>query len=202
MVNQVRRAMSIPLFTIDGILPPFTGTGPGDDPSLMSPYSVDVSEVTARFGTTLGRRRILSGWLDHRAALREIGIEEGFQWLDGSFLEEKEPNDLDIVSFLRFPQGVYTGEEQLAFWDTNIALFDRLVVRATYSLDCFFIPLDGSSEGLVSLSRYFLQLFSHQRGTFLWKGMIQVPLEAASDAFAREQLLLLAPIIEFGEGQA
>jgi hypothetical protein len=32
--------------------------------------------------------------------------------------------------------------------------------------------------------------------------MIQVPLEAASDAFAREQLLLLAPIIEFGEGQA
>jgi hypothetical protein len=193
--------MGIPVFTIDGILPPFTGAGPGDDPSLMSPYAVDSMEVAIRFGTTDGRRRILNGWLDHRAALREIGIVDGFQWLDGSFLEEKEPNDLDIVCFIRLPQSVSSVEEQLGLWNNNLALFDRSAVRATYSLDCFFIDLNGSPEALVSLSRYYLQLFSHQRQTFLWKGMIQIPLEVATDALAREQLLIPLPTIELGEGQ-
>jgi hypothetical protein len=193
--------MSIPLFTIDGILPPFAGADPGDSPSLMSPFAVDSIEVALRFGTTDRRRQILNGWLDHRAALREIGIVEGFQWLDGSFLEEKEPNDLDVVCFIRLPRSVRTEEEQFALWNNNLAHFDRSAVRATYSLDCFFIPLDSSPEDLISLSRYFLQLFSHQRQTFLWKGMIQVPLEVADDALAREQLLVPLPNVELGEGQ-
>jgi len=193
--------MSIPGFTIDGILPPFTGAGPGDDASLMSPYSVDALDFVIRFGVTDGRRKILNSWLDHRAALRNIGITEGFQWLDGSFLEEKEPKDLDIVCFIRLPQNVSTEAEIQALWTDSFGLFDRSEVKATYSLDAFFIDLMGSPEGLVSLSRYYLQLFSHQRVTFLWKGMIQVPLEDANDAQAREQLLVPLPTGQPEEGQ-
>jgi hypothetical protein len=193
--------MSIPGFTIDGILPPFTGAGPGEGPSLMSPYTVDAMDVVIRFGVTDGRRQILNGWLDHRAALRNIGITEGFQWLDGSFLEEKEPKDLDIVCFIRLPQNVSTEAEIQGLWTDNFGLFDRSAVKATYSLDAFFIDLIGSPEALVSLSRYYLQLFSHQRETFLWKGMIQVPLEDANDAQAREQLLVPLPTGQPGEGQ-
>jgi hypothetical protein len=193
--------MSIPLFTIDGILPPFTGTGPGDDPSFMSPYEVNAEEVVRRFCTTAQRRQILEGWLDHRDALRGIGIASGFQWLDGSFLEEKEPNDLDIVCFLRLPNEVKSDDEKLALWNEHLALFDRSAVKGAYSLDSFFLDLNGSPEVLVTLSRYYLQLFSHQRITFLWKGMIQVPLEDANDAEARKQLVVPMPTTEPEESQ-
>jgi hypothetical protein len=189
------------MFTIDGVLPPFTGTGPGDDLSLMSPYDVDAMEVVIRFGTSVGRRRILNGWLDHRSALRGIGITNGFQWLDGSFLEEKEPKDLDIVCFFYLPDNVKTEEEQLSLWKENLALFERSAVKSAYFLDAFILDLKGSPEALVSLSRYYLQLFSHQRETFLWKGMIQVPLEDANDAGAREQLLVPLPPAEPEESQ-
>ncbi len=185
--------MSIPLFTIDGILPPFTGKGPGDDVSLMSPYQVDAEEVVRRFCTTVQRERILRGWLDHREALQTVGISRGFQWLDGSFLEEKEPKDLDLVCFVYLPDDVRTERDQIHLWNSHRALFNRSEVKAAYSLDAFFLPLDGDPETLISLSRYYLQLFSHQRETFLWKGMIQVPLNDANDAGAREQLLVPVP---------
>jgi len=193
--------MSIPVFTIDGILPPFTGTGPGDHVSLMSPYTADAIEVVRRFGATTGRRRILNGWLEHRTALREIGIANGSQWLDGSFLEEKEPNDLDIVCFIRLPENVSTEQEQVLFWNNHRALFDRSGIKNAFLLDAFFLPLDGDPETLVSVSRYYLQLFSHQRETFLWMGMIQVPLEDANDAEAREKLLVPLPVEEPQESQ-
>jgi hypothetical protein len=188
--------MSIPLFSIDGILPPFTGKGPGDNPSFMSPYEVDAQEVVRRFCTSGQRKQILKGWLDHRAALRSIGITRGFQWLDGSFLEEKEPHDLDIVSFVYLPDNAKTEEEQIQLWTSNSELFDRALVKGTYQLDAFFLSLEDEPETLVSLTRYFLQLFSHQRETFLWKGMIQVPLDDANDAGAREQLLVPIPTTE------
>ena len=35
----------------------------------------------------------------YRAALRAVGFDRGFQWLDGSFVEDRVPKDLDVVSF-------------------------------------------------------------------------------------------------------
>lgn len=194
--------MPIPAFTIDGILPPFTGSaGPGDDPSLMSPYEADALEIAVLFGTSEKRREILNKWLDHRSALRGVGFTAGFQWLDGSFLENKEPKDLDIVSFVNFPAGLVTEKDRISFWMNNLGILDRDHVKASYLLDAFFVDLGGSPELLVSLSRYYLQLFSHQRESYLWKGMIQVPLEDANDAQAREQLLVPLPVDQPGEGQ-
>lgn len=194
--EPVKTVMSIPGFTIDGIIPPFTGKGPGDDPSFMSPYEADALEVVLRFGTSEKRREILGKWLNHRAALRGIGFEMGFQWLDGSFLEEKEPNDLDIVSFVYAPANLTTEEELISFWNNNLGLLDRDQVKNNYSLDAFVLDLNGSPEALVSLSRYYLQLFSHQRESYLWKGMVQVPLVDANDTEARDQLLLPSPAAE------
>jgi hypothetical protein len=136
--------MSVPLFTIDGILPPFTGVGPGDDPALRSPYMADSIEVVARFGSSAGRRQILKGWLDQRSMLRGIGIVRGFQWLDGSFLEEKDPKDLDVVCFFHFPDTVRTEEEQRLLWNSHAQLFERKVVKQKFSLDAFFLPPESS----------------------------------------------------------
>jgi hypothetical protein len=56
---------------------------------------------------------------------------------------------------------------------TNIGLFARPQVKATYSLDLFPVDLNGTPEALVSLTRYWLGLFSHRREDSLWKGMLQ-----------------------------
>ena len=58
-----------------------------------------------RFAISPARAAILRGFLDYRAALHAAGIIVGFQWVDGSFvenietLEEREPNDMDVVTF-------------------------------------------------------------------------------------------------------
>ena len=80
--------------------------------------------------------------------LRGIGITNGFQWLDGSFLEEKEPKDLDIVCFFYLPDNVKTEEEQLSLWKENLALFERSAVKSAYFLDAFILDLKGSPEAL------------------------------------------------------
>ena len=120
--------------------------------------------------------------------------------MDGSFLEEKDPKDLDVVCFFHFPDTVRTEEEQISLWNSHAQLFERTEVKPKYWLDAFFLPLESSPETLVSLSRYYLQLFSHQRESYLWKGMIQVPLDGASDEGAQE--LLQAPISSVQSGEA
>jgi hypothetical protein len=75
----------------------------------------------------------------------------------------------------------------------NPELFVRADVKRRYSLDTFFLDLDGSKEVLVNYTRYLTGLFSHRRGDDLWKGMVQVRLEdAADDAAASAALAALA----------
>jgi len=186
--------MAIPAFTIDGVLPPFVGPdGPGGAAVDLSPYAVTALEVVQRFGVTPERRAILNGWLRHRAAMRAIGFERGFQWLDGSFVEDKQPRDLDIVTFLYRPAGVRDRDALAAMMHANLDLFLRPRVREVYRLDSFSIDLDGSPEGLVGTSRYYLSLFSHRRGDTLWKGMLQVRLEDVQDDTAALAALELGP---------
>ena len=100
--------VSIPAWNEMGLLPPI-------DPELptspqRSPYSVTLLDVVMRFSTSAERRKVLRGFLDYRAGLHKMGFCNGFQWLDGSFLEDVEilerrpPKDIDVVSFLRAPE--------------------------------------------------------------------------------------------------
>lgn len=174
--------MPIPPFTIDGALPPYIGpNGPGGAAEDMSPYAVTALEVVATLGLSADRNSILQGWLHHRAALRAIGFERGFQGLDGSFVESKEPRDLDVVSFLYRPPGIVDPGQLLTVMRANGNLFVRNLVKAEFRLDAFPVDLDGSPEALVSSARYFLGLFSHRRGDNMWKGMLQVRLEDIAD---------------------
>ena len=147
----------------------------------MSPYVATALEVASGFGGTAGRRTILRGWLGHRAAMRAAGFDRGFQWLDGSFVEDKEPRDLDLVTFLYRPRKVHDPVALTAVISANPDLFLRPRVRQRYSLDSFPIDLDGSPEGIVATSCYFLGLFSHRRADNRWKGTIQVRIEDPND---------------------
>ena len=144
--------MPIPAFTIDGVLPPFVGPlGPGGSPQDMTPYVVSAVEIVATLATTAYRQTILRNWLTHRAALRSIGFDKGFQWLDGSFVEQKVPQDIDIVTFTNRPTNALDLRSLSNLVHANIGLFDHILVKKSFLMDAFFVDLNGSPENLVNL---------------------------------------------------
>lgn len=177
--------MPVPAFTIDGVIPPYTGAdGPGGTTEQMTPYEATPLEVVARFAGSDGRREILRHWLEHRQLLRDLGIQVGFQWLDGSFVEDKEPNDLDLVTFFRRPAGAQTSLQMHGLMRANPATLMRRPIREARKLDAFFVDLDGSSEGIIDATRYWCGLFSHRRVDGLWKGMVKVSLAPEDEDLA------------------
>jgi hypothetical protein len=146
-----------------------------------------VSEFVARFATTPERRDIVSGFLRYRRALRGLGITAGFQLVDGSFLEKCEelrnraPSDLDLVTFAYPP---VLPAEIPDFLNQNRELFDRDAVKLQFKCDSFFVNLAKDARYVVVDTMYWYGLFSHQRDTFLWKGMLTIPLMSDDEAAA------------------
>lgn len=174
--------MSIPAFNIDGVIPPFVGPhGPGGHRQEMTPYEATPVDVVTALSGSSGRREILNGWLAHRAALRSLGIDAGFQWLDGSFVEDKDPQDLDIVTFFRRPATAVTPVLLLELVRQHPTVFSRANIKDTFRLDAMFVDMDATPEAVVDNTRYWLGLFSHRRLDSMWKGMLKVSLENSGD---------------------
>jgi hypothetical protein len=124
--------------------------------------------------------------LQFRQALQATGLNSGFQWLNGSFVEDKEsrkgdaPADIDVVTFAHLPNGKSQG-------DLNSAaprLFDHAHVKATYKVDGYFQFLgDPSSAFFVRQTSYWNSMWSHK-----WKGFLQVELAADEDETALSYL--------------
>jgi hypothetical protein len=185
--------MVIPSPSHDGVLPPFM---PGAEPherGAMSPYRTEVTEVVGRFSTSPERIEILRGLLDYREALRGIGVTDGFQWLDGSFVEECEkfhgrpPKDIDLITFATRPAEFSSTETWGELVLSRPDLFDPATAKEQFKCDAYFVDLGLPPAYLVQTTRYWFGLFSHQRETYLWKGMIEVPF--TSDDSDASQLL-------------
>lgn len=179
-------ARVIPPFTISGVLPPFTGANPADRPQC-SPYSAEISEVVARFATTPERTTLLRGLIDLRAALHTLGVSQGTQWLDGSFVEDIEtlesrpPGDIDVVTFAARP--VSDPVQWRAMIAANLNVFKSQVCKQAFGCDHYFIDITKPVEIVISDTTYFSGLFSHRRRNATWKGMVSVPLNS-DDAVA------------------
>jgi hypothetical protein len=175
--------MPLPEFNIDGLISPFVGAdGPGGHFEDLSPYRVSVIELVQGLSFSEGRKSILRGWLLHRRALRAIGFNTGFQWIDGSFVEkDKEPKDIDVVTYFRRPAIARSPTDLSAHLRANLPVFGRSQVKTAFHVDFLYVDLDGTAEVIVNLTRYYAGLFSHRRSDLLWKGMLQVPLEDAGD---------------------
>nr|WP_217160898.1 hypothetical protein [Thiocystis violascens] len=147
----------------------------------MAPYRAELFEVIQRFGNTKERREILEGLVNYRNALRAAGIHSGFQWLDGSFVEDCEkirgrpPKDIDIITFSVRPDAVSESASWREFVLSRPDLFDPETTKLHFRCDAYFVDLSVNPVHLVAHTRYWFGLFSHQRDTFLWKGMIEVP---------------------------
>lgn len=182
---------SIPAWNSVGVLPPIRPSAPGSSPD-RSPYVVDLAMVFDRFATSPQRITILDGLLRFRAGLHNMGITSGFQWLDGSFLEQVEivesraPRDMDVVTFFDLPQG----QDQDTLVQHHGLLFNQVHVKATYAMDAYFVVLGQPTNAWqVKNIAYWYSMWSHRRDG-LWKGFVQVDLNPAQDSIAREILNL------------
>jgi hypothetical protein len=180
--------LAIPPWNSIGVIPPVSATSPTD--AERSPYEVSLSDLVLRFGTSPQRRQILDGFLDYRSRLHATGLRTGFQWLDGSFLENIEliesrsPNDLDVVTFF----SLAPGDTQLAAQSRAPDAFprnshERAVFKATFFVDPYLVDLGAPSVRLVQSSTYWYSLWSHRRDAS-WKGYLQVGLDPTEDASA------------------
>jgi hypothetical protein len=147
------------------------------------------------FGTSTERIAIIDGFLGYRSELHAVGLTRGFQWIDGSFLENVEvlrsrpPKDVDVVTFYELP----SGETQASILGRNPGVFDHDQLNARFSVDAFTQDLGSPSQDLIGWSAYWYGVWSHQRSTLVWKGFVEVDLDPSQDAGARAILLSTKP---------
>ncbi|CAN7676361.1 hypothetical protein LJR118_005501 [Acidovorax sp. LjRoot118] len=171
----------IPAFNHSHVLPPFEGERLTSAHS--SPYVVATGEFVQRFAINAARHAIIDGFMRYRGELRRLGFVRGFQWLDGSFVEDVEsregraPRDIDIVTFAHPPAGMST-EQIRDMMQSHADLFDHALCKAAFRCDTAIVNLATSPEWLVTQTRYWYGLYSHRRGDALWKGMLQLPLDS------------------------
>jgi len=184
--------MPIPAWTAKGVIAPIDIFDPVSPD--RSPYPATLAEVVQRFATTTERCEILSGYFSHRAALHAAGLTSGFQWLDGSFLEDIEtissraPQDIDVVTYFSLPAGM-TQAQVLA---ANPALFPAdapavAAFKAQYRVDAYEVDLQMPPVHLVMHTTYWYSMWSHRRNED-WKGYVQVDLAPGEDAGAIQDL--------------
>lgn len=178
----------IPDWNPQGVLPPNDPVDP--TAAERSPYTVSLTDLVLHFGTTEKRQTILGGLLGLRAALHAAGLAEGFQWVDGSYLEDiertenRDPADIDVVTFFHLPEG----ETQQSFASAHPHLFNHADTKSRFHVDAYFVPLnDNPPEYLVERSAYWYSLWSHRRNG-QWKGYLQIDLAITHDAIAVAEL--------------
>ena len=172
--------MNIPKLNHSGFLPPFLGEDSAKL-GLNSPYKTSLIEVAKTFATTEKRKEIFKGFLNYREALKAIGITGGFQWIDGSFIENceiirnKPPNDIDIVTFFDTPSDIHAAEHIIK---SNEDLFDPIICKQKYLCDAYVVYSPASREYLINQIIYWYGIFSHQKVTYQWKGILQISLDS------------------------
>lgn len=182
---------------MDGVLPPYLGGSPGETGALMSPYKVGISDFVAHFATSPERVSILDGFLRYRADLRVFGLADGFQWLDGSFVEKidalRPPRDLDLVTFFERPPLLIDDAAFKAAVARSPDLFSKKLAKPRYHCDVHFVDLSQPAPHVVSQTRYWFGVFSHRRVTLQWKGMLEVALGGLAEDRAAAKLLGVRP---------
>lgn len=172
-----------------GVVPPVRPNAAGHDPD-RSPYQVGLDEIVDMFAISQDRADILNGLFDYREALHNVGFVAGFQWLDGSFLENIEdlegrsPNDIDVVTFFELP----AGQTQASLMPIAGHLFDPSQTKVAFRVDAYPFEI-GSAMTATTVRQiaYWYSMWSHRRNG-VWKGFAQVDLNPANDVRGRSRL--------------
>lgn len=172
--------MPIPNFDHNNVLPPHLGNP--TDKTHLSPYNCTILELCHKFCTSQQRIQILKNLIIFRQKLTTFGVIYGFQWLDGSFVENIEvsetrhPNDLDLITFY----GGLSISEQHNIRINLPEFFNPVMAKSSFLLDHYPLDYGFKPEVTVELTRYWVQLFTHNR-LGIWKGILRLPLNTPID---------------------
>lgn len=160
------------LWNAHGVIPPVIDN---DGTNLQrSPYEINIVDFVKLFATSQERIVILKGLIEYRLKLYEIGIKNGFQWVDGSFTESVEttrnrpPNDIDIVNFADLSSIDESVIKQ------NSSLFDNNYNKSHYKVDGYWVNLNQPLKDGIKNCTYWYSMWSHQKQTNLWKGFFSI----------------------------
>jgi hypothetical protein len=184
--------VAIPPWNASGLLPPANFALPTS--AERSPYTVSLVDLVSRFATSPERIAILDGFLRYRTRLHAAGLAEGFQWLDGSFVEQVEvrdqraPRDIDVVTFYNLPP--QCDQRALLANHTEVlsgAKTDMALRKRNYSVDAYLVSLSLPPAVLIRQTTYWYSVWSHRRDA-TWKGYLQVDLAPHEDRLAADTL--------------
>lgn len=146
-----------------------------------SPYKISLLDFYKRFvKVSPERKKLLDGLIAFRSEMHSLGVTEGFQWIDGSFLENIEkienrsPNDIDTVVFV---EGYSTDNVE------GIIQFisDKRAIKEQFNIDFYHEWItELTPRQLVDVSVYWYGMWSHTRNQ-QWKGFIQIDLNPDED---------------------
>ena len=154
-----------------------------------------MAEFVTQFATTRDRVDLIEKFLDYRDALHQAGISEGFQWINGSFVENIEqssrrrpPEDIDVVTFFFRDESAREGYEDL---------FDPDITKQNFDVDGYGIELGRPLAVVTAMDiGYFHGMWSHRRVDHVWKGFIQVDLDPEEDPPAQDRLRTIKEDLE------
>jgi len=182
----------IPDWNITGLIPSIM-PGVAGHSNERSPYSATSLEIIDRFTSTKERYLILKGFLEYRQALYNNGVTDGFQWLNGSFMQDIErqenrpPNDIDIVTFFVLPENLDTNA-----MEKMEKLFNTDITKDEYKVDAYpFVLNHQITAPDIKMISYWYSMWSHTRDG-IWKGFAQVALSVTDDQVALSSLQLTA----------
>ncbi|MDY0781274.1 DUF6932 family protein [Tenacibaculum sp. IB213877] len=172
--------MPIPNFDHNNVLPPHLGNP--TQRTHLSPYTCTILELCHKFSTSKERIEILKGLIDFRKKMTKNGIIHGFQWIDGSFIEDIEkienrpPKDIDAVTFYGgIPQNVQIN------LNANFPEFiSPTLSKNKYKVDHYAVDYTYNPNVTVEMTRYWLQLFTHNRNS-IWKGILKLEINTPID---------------------
>lgn len=171
--------MPIPDFDHNNVLPPFINGSPGNAAN-HSPYVCSILEFCEKFATTEIRIDLLTNFIKFRIKIHESEITSGFQWVDGSFLEDKEkilgedPSDIDVATFFQVTSPNTVDKINSDFPE----FFQRKLAKNKYKLDHLLIHVPALNPyQLIRNTNFISKLFSYSRRG-VYKGMVEIHLNS------------------------
>lgn len=151
-----------------------------------SPYEATMMHMVERFAFTPHQARLIHNLIDYRTALYAVGITDGFQWINGSFVEHVEtrprpgkaprPCDVDVVTFYHLPSQQTTETDDL---------FRVSATRQRFNIDGYGIPLGVEfTADEVEAVAYWYGMWSLRIDDNEPKGFVQVHLDPQNDSNA------------------
>ncbi len=178
----------IPAWRLTGLLPAVDPKNP--TARRRSPYRASLLDTVAKFGRTPNRRKLLQGLLEYRERLHAAGLTRGFQWVDGSFVEDVEqtegrpPGDIDVITFIH----VTDDQQEMDVLEQYPDLFEPNTIRKIHGLHAYHVVMNPAKiDELVDDLTYWYSLWSHTRDG-VWKGYVRIDLAEGEDHAARSEL--------------